>query len=376
MAFTYQIVTATIYPYSQIVLRNIGYNQSLVGVILALGQLASCLVPLFISNIADKTGKTKFLYLITASLVVIAHATFINVPLLPVVIAFFIIAYGCAGCMTSLSDTMINLSVANTKTSYSSVRATGTFSYVIALTLFTIFQFPNNESNQQILLAMLVATSFLLLAISITPNPVHVVKTTERKGKFFDPKWFDKSFYLLSIIIFFKNIGCSVVEKLLGSYMTEVLNLGSKFTIFVALGAFTEFLFMLYFGRLLKQGKIKEFTLIVLSCIGLICRLLLYVTSTSIIVFTIAQLFHCLTYASSHIAMISYIQKHVSKEHTTLATAIYSAVDMAFAQFLGALGAGFIIDYLGYNALFEIYAIFPTIALILCFAFKNIRSDI
>lgn len=374
MAFTLQIVTATLYPYSQIVLRNLGYSQSLVGIILALGQLASCIAPLFISNLADRTGKTKLFYVFATLTIAIGHILYMNVPSLIFVILFFIVSYACAGSMTSLSDSLINLSINKIGGNYSNIRATGTIAYVITLTLFTIFQFPDNKSNNQILTALVSAALLQTFAIIISDNPVDTVDKKDI-SKFFDAKWFSRNFYLLILIIFIKSIACAVIEKLLGSYMTEVLNLGNRFAIFVALGALSEFIFMILFGKWLKQGKIKGLTLIKLSCIGLIVRLSLYAVSSNIYVFTFAQLFHCLTYAASHVAMIAYISKHIPKDHIGLATAIYSAIAINAAGFIGALGGGFIIDHMGYPALFKIYTIFPVIALVLCFVYEKRISE-
>lgn len=363
------IVNASMGPYAQIFLRNLGLSQSLIGVILSLGQISSCVIPLFVGNLVDKTGKLKLFYMFFTILIILSYSLIVALPKLFVIIFFFITSTACFGSISSINDTLINKSVESTNTTYSSVRALESLIYVCILVIYPLIKFPNIESNLQLLLAVVIPSIILVFGLITVQNPAS--SPVREKSKHFNKNWFNTGFYCLIIIIFVKCIANAVVEKLLSSYMTEVLHLGNDFTLFVALGALSEVVFMFIFGKMLKNNKISEFTLIALSCLGGFIRLSLYTISTNIYLFAFAQLFHSLTYGASHVATISYISKKVPKEHMNLATAIYTSIGINLSEFFGALGGGFIIDHFGYTALFRSYTVFPLIALGLCFTMKK-----
>lgn len=56
-----QATTAALAPYVQIMFRNKGYSHSVVGVIIAVGQIATVIIPMLVGLISDKTRKTKWM---------------------------------------------------------------------------------------------------------------------------------------------------------------------------------------------------------------------------------------------------------------------------------------------------------------------------
>lgn len=64
--FFMQSITAIAAPYTQIIFRNKGYSNSLVGVIFAIGQIASVIIPVLACMLADKTRRTKLLAMLFA----------------------------------------------------------------------------------------------------------------------------------------------------------------------------------------------------------------------------------------------------------------------------------------------------------------------
>ena len=64
-----QACIASFAPYAQIIMRNKGLSYSVVGVILALGEIAAIVFPLVASSFADMTGHTKRYLQVIASLV-------------------------------------------------------------------------------------------------------------------------------------------------------------------------------------------------------------------------------------------------------------------------------------------------------------------
>lgn len=356
-----QISVASFAPYLQIVLRNKGYSYSLVGVITSIAQAFAIIGPLVISSLSDRKGKTKP-FLIIASLLSLLFA----VPLyLSSNVAFVIVSCSLMHfffwALNPLSDAFINRSLKGENYRYGTIRAVGTLSYTTALTLFALTAFPNEGDNRSILLSF---TFFILL------NTVFLFLQKEdrngrggEKRKAFSFSWFSKSYYMFMALVALTRIGESVVEKMLSSYMTEVLNLGSSFTLFVSIGAFFEFVSMILFGRLLRKKKVTPLFMLFLSAVALTLRLLLYLIP-NIYVFAFAQTLHGLTFGACHVAATSFTAANVKAEHYEVGMSIYWALATNLPELLGTLTGGFIIDSYGYNALFFSYAFFPLIAAI------------
>lgn len=364
-----QIAIASYAPYIQITLRNKGYSHSIVGIVMALGQLFAIIVPLFVSFLTDKKGKTKPFLLLTVLLAILFAFPFFQARNLLLVIISSCLLDGFFWCFNPLCDGFINRKLGSERYKYGTIRACGTFGYMLSLVFFGFSGFPEETNNTSIMTSYLIFMTLLVFAILIQRDS-RVESMNEEKKKFFSFSWFSKGYYLFMIVVFFTRIGQAVVEKLLASYMTEELKIGGYFTLFVALGALSEFFSMLIFSRLLKKKVVTPFFMLSLSAIALVGRLLLYLIP-SIYVFIFAQILHSLTFGALHLAATTYTSRSTESSHYEIGMSIYWALATNLPELLGSLCGGFVIEKMGYNSLFAIYSIFPLIGFILSFVFKK-----
>ena len=350
--FFFQIIIATISPYTQILLRNKGYSHSLVGLIVAIGQLGSIILPLIISGIADRTRKTKLIFFILT--IVCA-------------LAFFPAALSGSVIITALSLFVVSgmyLSTSPIIDGYQTrLRSAGTLSYVIALALFSLTHFPNESDNMSIAMCLVIFSAIFLLVVLIIPNDLPPEKNKEKRK--YISGVFSNRFYVMMIIVGLTRMAHSVADRLLSSYLVEDLGLGGNFALFISLGALAEFVMMIVGGVLLKKKKTTPYTLIVISCIALIVRLLIYRLFPNIPGLVCAQLLHAMTFGGFHIAVTQFISHDVKKEHYSLAMSFYWAIASNLPGMLGALLGGFVIDSLGFKSLFLLYTLFPLAAVFL-----------
>lgn len=366
-----QIFLATLIPYFQIILRNKGFSQSIIGVIMAVSQLFALGVPLVLGSMLDRNGKAKKYMLFGALSALVGLFLCIRLTAVSVVVLIFVVMFCAYSCINPTVDCYITNVLSKNPGRYGSIRAVGSFGYVVTLVTFALVKFPDASQNSQIVLATCGGCLLFCLMTVAAPGTEVSVKEKNTAKNGFRFSWFDTGFYSLILIILFEKLGNSVIEKLLGSYMTEVLNLGSSFTAFVALGALSEVFMMLIAGKLLIRGEISEWFLITISCAVLFVRLTLYYVSQNLVVFAIAQMLHSFTFGAIHVAYTSYVTKNVDVEHRGLAMSIYWAIGIGLPELVGALAGGFIIDSLGYFSLFRIYSVFPVIAVALCLFFKK-----
>ncbi len=372
LCISVQMAVATFTPYLQIIFRNKGYSHTLTGVLVAMCQLSAIIMPMVISARSDKKGRTTpFIALVALLSMVLAAVFMLNDNIVLTVISAFLLN-GFFWCMNPLSDGMINRSLKGDSSSYGIIRAMGTMSYVIVLVAFALIGFPDETSNRSILVAVLLGTALPLIASMFQGERKRPVSDGEKHS--FSFSWFPKRFYVFMGIVAATRVGQSVVEKLLSSYMTENLGLGSYFLLFVALGALCEFFCMIVFGRLKRKGILSSWTLLLISAVGLTVRLLLYLVP-GISAFALAQTLHGLTFGVLHVAATGYAADNVAPEHYDLAMTVYWSVATNLPEMLGAFFGGYVIEYFGYPMLFLSYSAFPFAAVILCFAFKKLLEE-
>lgn len=364
-----QASVASFSPYLQIIFRNKGYSHSFSGTLIALCQLSAIIMPLIISSLSDKRGKTKpMIILCGAASIVLAFPFFLSNSI-PLVILSAFLLNGFFWCLNPLADGFINRKLSGDSSKYGIIRAMGTLSYVVALILFGVTGFPHENDNSSILSCMMLFVPLLVIG-SMFLKEERRVDTKTTNDRLFSFSWFPKRFYIFMGIVALTRVGQSVVEKLLSAYMTENLGLGDSFVLFVALGAIFEFCCMIVFGRLNKKGKISSTSILIISAIALTLRLLLYLIP-GLVSFVIAQTLHGLTFGALHLSATSYTAENVDKNHYDLGMTLYWSLATNLPEMLGALFGGFIIDSYGYPMLFMSYSFFPLLAVILSFVFKK-----
>lgn len=359
-----QATTAALAPYVQIMFRNKGYSHSVVGVIIAVGQIATVIIPMLVGLISDKTRKTKLLFIVIGLLSALIFIPVATSSSMMVTIMAYFLASGIFWSAHPIADGYETRLLKGDSEKYGMIRSAGTMGYIVCLLLFGLTGFPDESDNNSICVAIaLVCSAFAIVSFFI---PKDIPASRSEKKEKLTLRSLSGRFYLMMLLVGLSRIAQAVIEKLLSSYMMEELGLGGSFVNYVALGAFCEFLMILLGGRALQKGSISAYTMILLSFIGLAARLLIYYLFPNIVGFTIGQSLHALTFGALHIGVTKFIAQNVNPAHYSVAQSFYWSIATNFSEMIGALAGGFIIDSLGYRNLFAIYAVFPLISAVLC----------
>ena len=367
--FSLQAAVSAISPYTQLLLRNKGYSHSLVGVIVAIGQVASIFFPVLFGMLSDRTRKTRLLFVVLAAGTAIAFVPTAISGSVAVTIVCFFVASALFWSINPMNDGYENRVLGGDSSKYGVVRAMGTLGYLVCLVVFALTGFPVETDNRSIALCTVVTLSVFCFMVLFAPkDEPKSVEPQGNEGRFFSFDWFSSKFYLMMFVVALTRIAEAVIDKLLSSYMTEDLNLGGRFALFVALGAASEFVMMVVGGRLMQKGKVSAYGLIVMSAFGMIVRLLIYRFFPTIAAFTVAQLLHSFTFGALHIGVSKFVAQNVNESHYSLAMSFYWAIATNLPEMIGVLAGGFVIDIFGYGALFASYVVFPVLALVICLA--------
>jgi len=374
--FSLQAAVSAISPYTQLLLRNKGYSHSLVGVIVAIGQVASIFFPVLFGMLSDRTRKTRLLFVVLAAGTAIAFVPTAISGSVAVTIVCFFVASALFWSINPMNDGYENRVLGGDSSKYGVVRAMGTLGYLVCLVVFALTGFPVETDNRSIALCTVVTLSVFCFMVLFAPkDEPKSVEPQGNEGRFFSFDWFSSKFYLMMFVVALTRIAEAVIDKLLSSYMTEELNLGGRFALFVALGAASEFVMMVVGGRLMQKGKVSAYGLIVMSAIGMIVRLLIYRFFPNIAAFTAAQLLHSLTFGALHIGVSKFVAQNVNESHYSLAMSFYWAIATNLPEMIGVLAGGFVIDIFGYGTLFASYVVFPVLALVICLANRRKLSS-
>ena len=374
--FSLQAAVSAISPYTQLLLRNKGYSHSLVGVIVAIGQVASIFFPVLFGMLSDRTRKTRLLFVVLAAGTAIAFVPTAISGSVAVTIVCFFVASALFWSINPMNDGYENRVLGGDSSKYGVVRAMGTLGYLVCLVVFALTGFPVETDNRSIALCTVVTLSVFCFMVLFAPkDEPKSVEPQGNEGRFFSFDWFSSKFYLMMFVVALTRIAEAVIDKLLSSYMTEDLNLGGRFALFVALGAASEFVMMVVGGRLMQKGKVSAYGLIVMSAIGMIVRLLIYRFFPTIAAFTVAQLLHSFTFGALHIGVSKFVAQNVNESHYSLAMSFYWAIATNLPEMIGVLAGGFVIDIFGYGTLFASYVVFPVLALVICLANRRKLSS-
>jgi len=369
-----QATTAAVSPYVQIILRNKGYSHSIVGLILAFGQIATVIIPMLIGLLSDRTRKTKPIIIVLAMLSCVAFMPAALSGSLVLTFITFFLASGIFWSTHPVVDGYETRLLKGDASKYGLIRSMGTMGYIVFLIIFGITGFPDQTDNTSICTSIAIVCAALVVVSFFIPNDIPAEKKELRTR--FSLSVFSRKFYLMMLLVGLSRISQAVIEKLLSSYMMEVMGMGGNFVLYVAWGAFCEFLMILFGGKLLQKGTVSAYSMILLSFIGLAVRLLIYCLFPSVVGFVFGQTLHALTFGALHIGVTKFIAQNVEPAHYSLGQSFYWAIATNLPEMLGALAGGFIIDWFGYRNLFAVYSVFPAVAAILCIAFRKTLASV
>jgi PPP family 3-phenylpropionic acid transporter len=346
---------AVITPYLSIMVRGLGYSPVWVGILLGIFEGAAIVGPFFFGFWADKTGNYRPALIVTCILPVLA-----TIPLVrwihPAVSAVLLalLAFGFRST-TSLLDAITTVQIGKTG-NYGKIRVCGTISFIV-FTLFlqwTPFLKPNSAGH--ISFWLVVTSAAVIIPILILPRAM-LVSTQHHSEKNDDS---EKGIPLLSVffiggfaIIFLCRFAMSAVYTYFPLYLTETLRWNAVGLMF-ALSSVAEVPCMFLSVMLLR--RFGALPLLAVSAAGIALRLLLWALFPYKPVIIVGQLLHALCYGTYHPAAVQFISSVFPAEKRGMGMPVYLALGSGLPALIGNMTGGVIVQHMGYNPLFAIYA--------------------
>jgi PPP family 3-phenylpropionic acid transporter len=371
---------ATISPYLAILVRSLGFSQTITGLLLGAAEISAIAAPFLFGAWADKRGNYKITFLAVLALW-IASGGAIFLFKNPLVSALFIpfMAVGYRAIIP-LSDAVITVNIGRTG-NYGIIRSAGSIIFVLvvlALQVTPVYR-PVNAHNivfWNLLSAVALLAVILCLPASFLrpvrrPIPVADMASERPTGKQAGKgrSIWTSAFALGITIIFLNRLAFSPIQTYISLYTVEYLRWDAVGLV-AAISAFSEAPFILFSNKILRRWNTNAnpqglYRLLALTTAAVAVRLLCLALFPSKIVLIMSQLLHSLTFGIFHPAAIAFIIANVPPEKRAVGMTVYMSLGTGFSTFLGNIMGGLIIEYAGYRALFGGFIFFALLALLL-----------
>ena len=359
---SFYAVYAVIVPYLPILLREMAYGPSMVGILLGVFEAAGIAGPFIFGYWADKRGEYKtglvFSHLLTflpiIPLILVHNPFLTGIILIPMGIGF--------RSIVPLLDTVTTIGIGSDG-NYGRVRLGGTIGFCCML--FVLQLTPWVKPTNQINIALWAGFITLLSAGSVIIIPQKYTNIGRQKHEKHQKKRSLSSVLVLGLIAMaFSRLGIVPVISFFSLFLTESLHWHAVGFMW-ALASITEIPAMLVSKRLIN--RIGSLPLLLVSSLSISIRLLICVLFPTRAGIIIAQLFHCISYGLFQPVAIAYITECVPPQQRAMGMSLYVSLGVGLPTLIGNILGGIIIEQMGYRALFGIFSVFPVLSLGLYF---------
>jgi PPP family 3-phenylpropionic acid transporter len=366
------ITYATISPYITILIRSLGFSQTVTGLLLGVAEISAIAAPFFFGAWADRRSdyKTTLLAVLLLSLVSGAAIFWIKNPL----ICALFIPFMSAGYRSSvpLSDAVITVNIGRSG-NYGKIRAAGSFFFVLIMLGLQITPVFRPVNVLGIMFWNLIATVALMGVILCLPvsflRPMRIPASSvpipiAGKGR----SIWTPVFILGLVIIFLNRLAFSPLQSYLSLYAVEYLQWDAVGLLY-AVSAFSETPLIFLSKKIIN--RFGALNLIAVTTAAVAVRLLCIALFPSKTILVVTQLLHSLTFGVFHPAAVAFIVTNVPPEKRAVGMTVYMSLGTGFPTFIGNIAGGVIIERLGYRMLFGGFIFFALLGLLLYFVCRG-----
>jgi MFS transporter, PPP family, 3-phenylpropionic acid transporter len=306
-----------------------GLTVSDASVIMGFGLIARAISTMFIFPYVSKvlSNKRVLIFFTAASLIVvllyIPIESFTGLFIMTMLFSAFYPALLPA--VESSASTLMQ----HGKLHYGKARSFGSFGYVVAVLILSML---TGLYGDQMILWMMIFGLTALLVIQFMPAPQVLTLPPlkeERTSLSIKELFKYKSFIVVLLVVIFLQ-GAHASYYNYGYIYLQDLNV-NPFYIGMILNVAVIFEILYFFKADSILTKWKPSSLLLLAAIGSTLRWIMVYLFPNIVVFTVSQALHALSFAMAHYAFVQFISKALPKEQIPNAQGMYSALGMSLS---------------------------------------------
>jgi len=358
-------------PYLQLMVRRLGYSPAAVGLFLGFFELIGITGPIYLAQIADRSGKLKpFLFASTAMILAgLGLLVPFHIPLVTL-LSLALLSLGIKTPVpvldTSLLRTIEFASAKGTKTpNYGLLRAIGSAGFVVVALIAQSIPGFDSSSTGTMALALGILACLFLLSLFALPE---IGTTQARKEKIaFSFKWLDSTYLLGLGVIALGRFAMAPIGSFFSMYLTEELHWHAVGAMW-ALSASCEIPFIILSWKFIQ--KKSPMLAIAISSVAIVVRLLIYALFPTPAGAITGQILHSLCYGLFQPAALTFVNLKTPPADRTTGMALYMGVGIGLPTFLGSALGGVVVETFGYRWLFASYTLFALASLGLFWKFR------
>lgn len=381
-------VYGVVNAYLPILLFDLGYSATVIGILQGLFEVSGLIFPIFISSKVDRKGTYGQMMVILGVLMIAVLPPLVmlrNFWVTAVVLCSFAVGYKG---IVPVADALVSRILGDNKTNYGKVRVLGSVGFVCSTLLLQFTQLVNPGSPSSIAACIAFPSLLFVLSIVCVPRlrssyPPANPKATPRANDqgnvssgsaigrgVHKLRQFPASFWAGISLIFLGFLGMTPSQRFFSLYVQEYLHLESYSGLW-ALSAAAEVPFMFLSGWFIRKYGTEK--IIVVSLLAVMVRNLVYAVFPTFAGAVAGQLFHSVCFGLFHPAAVVFVTERVPKHLMAVGMTLYTSVSVGLAAVLGNVAGGIIIDTLGYRMLFASFSVFPLVGVAL---FVLLRSTL
>ena len=371
--FFSQLTWAVVGPFIAIMIRDLGYSTTLVGILLGIYEGAGILGPLAFGHLADRSGKYRLLLIVTCAIP--ALAAFPIALLIHPAVSALLIALFAFGFKTnaSLLDAATTIQIGS-EGNYGKIRVWGSISFVVGTLCLQWTPFFKPVSAVNIAFWITLVSTATIVPILALPLPGQKAGSqAEHQTEKHTGKIITLYFIVGFMLIFFSRFSMIAFNTYFPLYLTEEVKWNAVGFMF-ALGAATEIPFMFFSHVIIR--RFGALPVLALSAIAVCVRLLLWAVFPIKAIIVAAQLLHSLCFGLYHPAAINFFSRVFPPEKRGLGMSLYLAFGMGLPALLGNIIGGAIVDSVGFRYLFAIYAAVSGVVVLVYFVLRKKAVEI
>jgi PPP family 3-phenylpropionic acid transporter len=350
LEFFFWIMCAAYYPFVVVYLSSKGYNNTTIGMIMAVNSFVLVFAQPFWGMVSDWLQSVKKVFII---LLTVSACIYLSVPLYNSAFIIGIVLAVLTFFESSMAPLLDSWVVQGTKSeesiSYGSVRLWGSIGFAI---MVYIFGKMTNIFSINILFPSYAIFAVLTILICIkikTDKPVVSVSFAHLKvGKLFK-NYYYIVFLIFATVLFIPHRSAFIfMPKLIEELGGSKVELGIAYSV-MALCEAPIFLFSKYLTQ-----KFKPVQMILLSTIFFTIRQLLFSIATAPIHAILIQSLQGPSFALFLAGTVYYIDSHAPQELKAFAQTFASAIFAGIGGIIASYGGGWVIDNLGLVKMYQL----------------------
>lgn len=368
---------AIINTYLPIMLRTLDFSTAQIGILLGIIEIVGVCAPFFITQQLDKTGRYGLVMCIFGfdiALLLLPLLRFHSFSVTALCLGIF--AVGFKG-MVPVLDGFTTKALGQYDVQYGKIRAIGSVGFVGMNLFLQLHPFISGKKPVSVIVTVSAVALIFVVTLRWVPDlygflivgreaPMKtrdpaLKETTEGKSVKEEVAFaaFPKLFWECLLLIFLAFLGLVPCQRFFSLYVEEYIKVEASAGLW-ALSAMAEIPLLIISGKLIQRFN-KE-RLLAVCLLSVIIRNCCYIFIPGISGAVVGQLLHSLSFGLFHPLGVLLCVLHSCGKTVTAMTFFTAANGIAYV--IGSMVGGYVIEYLGYPALFLLFNIFPSAGMV------------